>query len=471
MRNKTLSFLGAGIAVALLAASCEDETSQIGSTLDQGEVTILVDSTFTVKGHSVEFENFDPRNEISLLGRIAVPEYGDLSCTFMSQMLSASQLDVPDSIDVSRVDSMKLVLKVPRGQLVGDSLAPQQAKVYRLSKPLQADAAGKYDPADYYSADNLLGSRSFTLSALSQNDSLFTHSKYIDIPINISTDFARKIFTDYRTDPSAFQWPSTFAKYFPGIYVESSFGSGCLANVTKAQMVMYYYYLKTFTVPVDSVTTTTEVRHMKDSVTVFATAPEVISVNNISLTPSEAIKARIAAGEEIITTPAGYNLRLTFPLLDIIDRYETNINAMTVVDNLSFSIPASKIENDFEIGVPPNLLMVKTSKLQEFFDNNLAPDNLDAFTAAYNSNDGSYTFNSMRAYFNYAIQHPDEITEDYYDFTLVPVSLVTQEKYVSYNQKETVVIGANPYVARPTMARIHLDRAKIRFTYSRQEIY
>lgn len=472
MRNNLRSplFALAAAAVMMLPA-CEDETSKIGASLDENEVTILVDSTFNVTGKTVEYTDFDPRNSVSLLGRINVPEYGDLRCSFMAQMLSASQLNVPDSIDVERVDSMKLTLKVPRGSLTGDSLAPQQMRVYRLAKPIEANHDGKYNPAEYYNPADLLGSKSFTISALSQNDSLFNKAKYIDISIPLKKDFARQVFTDYRTNPSIFAWPSSFVKYFPGIFVESSFGAGCIANVSKAQATIYYYRLKEVSVKVDSVTYKTDVRHQKDSTTVFATAPEVISVNNIDLNIADNIRSRVAAGENILLTPAGYNIDMRFPLPEIIEKYTQGVNAMTVIDNLTFSIPASTIDNDFGITVPPNLLMVPTSKLNEFFAENKIPDGETSFWATYSSATGEYTFDSMRNYFRYAIEHPEEVTEDYYNFTLVPVDLEIQYKYVGYNQTEPIVVGCTPYVTHPTMARVHLDRAKVRFTYSRQEIY
>lgn len=469
MKNKTLAFFAMVAAlVSALFSSCEDDTSVIGPSIGGDEVAIYVDSLFTVTGESVYKPEFDPRATSSLLGRISVPEYGNLNCTFMSQMMSSSSLGIPDSLGVERVDSMKLILRVPRGALTGDSLAPQQLRVYQLTKPLKA-VDGKFDPKDYISEASQLGSRSFTLSALSMNDSLFTHSKNVDISIPMSKDFARKVFTDYRTDPTVFQWPSSFQEYFPGIYVEPSFGRGCIANISKAMVVMYYYYRKAYSVTKDDVTTT-EWRHVKDSVTVFSTAPEVVTVNNISLDIADAIQARVAAGEHIILSPSGYNVRINFPLKEIMARYHEKKGAMTVVDDLTFSLPASVIENDFGISVPPNLLMVRTKDMYDFFAKNKAPDGETSFWAAYDSNKGCYTFDSMRTYLNNALADEDGLEESDYEFTLIPVSLVTEQKYVSYNQTETVVTGCTPYVLRPAMAKIHLDRAKVKLSFSQQTI-
>lgn len=458
-------------AASILAVACNDDISQIGDEIAKNEVTIVVDSTFTVTGQSVKNDNYDPRTTTSLIGSISVPQYGDLSCSYMSQMLAAASMNIPDSITVDRVDSVKMILRMPRNAFTGDSLAPQQLSVYQLTKPLTVKADNNYDPKDYYTASSLLGRRSYTMTALGLNDSLFKKSLAVDVPVRLNDEFGRKIFEDYRNDPAIFQWPSTFSKYFAGIYVENSFGGGCMSNVGQAMVVLYYYRLQQYRHYTDSVNYEMRVRHVKDSTVVFSTAPEVLSVNNVKLNVAPSILEKIGAGQSILLSPAGYNVRIQFPLMDILDRYDMSQNAMTVVDNLTFSVPVSLIENEYGISIPPNLLMVKTDELESFFAENKAPDSKTSFWAGYDSKIGSYTFSSMRDYIKYALEHRDEMDESYCDFTLVPVSLVQQEKYVGYNQTENVVVGCTPYVLRPSMAILHLDNAKIKFTLTRQEIY
>ena len=123
-----------------------------------------------IKYNTIFDDAVDTRSTTNLLGRISVPEYGDLHCSFVSQLLSTARLDIPDSIPISQIDSMKLVLYVPRGELTGDSLAPQQLKAYRLTKTLPSDINNHFDPTGYYDPTSTLGSRSFTISALGMRD-------------------------------------------------------------------------------------------------------------------------------------------------------------------------------------------------------------------------------------------------------------------------------------------------------------
>ena len=208
--------LAAAVVSAGMFMSCDDDVSGIGGSLSQGEVTITVDSLVTeIPAASIRYESFDGRNTTKLLGRINVPEYGSLTCSFVSQMLSATKMNIPDSISVSDVDSMRLVLSVPRGALTGDSLAPQQLRVYRLSKELPADISTTFNPEGYYNPSEPMGSRSYTLSNIAKGDSALKRDSYVRIPVQMPMSFARELFEKYRADDPVFEWPATFNKYFP----------------------------------------------------------------------------------------------------------------------------------------------------------------------------------------------------------------------------------------------------------------
>ena len=114
--------------------ACQDDTSTIGGSLAAGEVTITVDSIETdLRGKAEWINDFDSRTTIKLLGNLTIPEYGNLNCSFVTQMMSATKMNIPDSIPESDVDSIRLVMSIPRGALTGDSLAPQQLRVFRIN--------------------------------------------------------------------------------------------------------------------------------------------------------------------------------------------------------------------------------------------------------------------------------------------------------------------------------------------------
>ena len=93
---KIRHLLSAAAVPALLLCACDDDVSQIGGSLSMGEVTILVDSLATdLESECVYYDSFDGRNSTKLLGRINVPQYGRLSCSFVSQMMSATRMTIP----------------------------------------------------------------------------------------------------------------------------------------------------------------------------------------------------------------------------------------------------------------------------------------------------------------------------------------------------------------------------------------
>lgn len=498
--------LAASTIVALPFVSCQNEVPTVGSNLAGGEVQIALDSLiwngeqqYIYRGEdstlitcpkiqfATEYEKaVDSRSTTNLLGRLSVPEYGDLRCSFVSQLMSVTNLNIPDTIGINQIDSMKLVLSVPRGQLTGDSLAPQQLRAYQLTKSLPSDINNTFDPTGYYNPDEPIGSKSYTLSALGMSDSIYSKLSYINIDIPMAKEMAVETVKAYRDNQlkHIFEWPQSFEQYFHGIYVEPSFGRGCVANISDVNFLIYYSYKTTETSTDDDGNTTAEVVTKAAATGVFETSPIVLNSNNISYTPSTYLQGLAAQNEPIITAPGGYRVRMTFPAKELIDIYRTSQSKLAVVSGLSFTIPAEEIANDYGLTPPPYLLLIKTSKIDEFFSKNSLPDNKESFYATYSATNKRYTFSSMRQYILDLIENG--ITEDDLDFTIIPVNLTLESNsssnssyynyyyYYGYNTSSSsttyTVTKCTPYIAAPAMCRLRLDKASTVFTYSTQQM-
>ncbi len=504
--RKMLKLLAApilGITAGALLASCEDKVSNVGSELANGEVQIALDSLvwdgteqYIHRGdqkilvacpkisYSTIFDDaVDTRSTTNLIGRISVPEYGDLNCSYVSQMMSTTRLDIPDSIPISKIDSMKLILTVPRGELTGDSLAPQQLRVFRLTKSLPADIDNRFDPTGYYDPQNPLGTRSFTLSALGMSDSLFEARRFVNIEIPLSREMAVETVNAYRDEKtkSIFEWPQTFEQYFHGIYVEPSFGRGCVANIQLTNFVIFYNYKKLETTTKNDTTTTTLTTKV-GAAGVFASSPIVLNSNNIKYTPSDNLRNLAVNNEAIITTPGGYRVQFQFPAKQLLDIYHQSQSKLAVVSDLSFTIPAEEIKNDYGLTLPPYLIMVRTSKLKEFLASNSLPDYKDSFYAEYKKENNGYEFSSMRNYILGLIQNG--VKEEDIDFTIIPANLEFEEEqqnnyynpysYWGYPSSSSSTkkypIKCTPYITTPTMCKLQMDKARTIFTYSLQQM-
>ncbi len=405
-------------AAALLFAgshiACEGDVSPIGGSIASGEVNISIDSLkYDLQASPIDNRTFDARSGNILLGKINVPEYGRLDCSFVTRLLSVSQL--PDSITETRekldkflqkLDSCSVQLYMARGNFVGDSLAPQQMKLYKLTKQLPNNITNEFDPEGYYNPSSPLGRKNYTLANAGTNDA--SYLKYGDFMVNIPIDkqFAVDIFEKYMEDPGIFNWPSQFATFIPGFYVESSFGNGCMASFSQLAVTAFFYDLVRQVKKDENGNTIKdsegnyeyETVHQKDSIVLCTTAPEVLSSNRIDYQPSQSILARINGGESIITTPGGFTTKFTFPAREIIDKYHAANTNLSIVSGLSMTIPADTVKNNFGIYGAPYMLLIKTSEVEKFFATNSLSDTLSSFCAPYSSTIRGYRFSSMRSY-------------------------------------------------------------------------
>ena len=200
-------------------------------------------------------------------------------------------------------------------------------------------------------------------------------------------------------------------------------------------------------------------------------APEVLSSSNILYTPSPSMEA-LAATSPVISAPAGYNCQLTFPTHTVVSEYFNNDASLALLNNLSLSIPAEAIENDYGITPPPYVVMVRTSELEKFFAEDKLPDDVNSFWASYSSATGSYNFSTLRGFLlpilekgkELALQEPDT------EFTIVP-ALIEQESYTdAYSNVQTVLVRCVPYISRPVMGLLKPEDASIVLTFSYQKM-
>lgn len=459
--SKIHCLLATAAVMAAVALTACNEDSNIGSSIMEEDVTIVVDSTFSVTGQSVYTPKFDSRTLSQLAGSISAREYGDLACSYVTQFMPALQLGIPDSIPTDQITDLRLRLHAKKGTLTGDSLLPQRISVYRLTKQITSELADNaFDPESdgYCGPSDLLGTKSFTMASALKGSEMI-------IDVKMPPALAYELINKYRTDPAVFEWPQTFAKMFPGIFVKSTFGQGCIVNVGATEMTAFWKRKVKVTV-IENGTGVTKDSLVTDSCTFLASGPEVLSFNNIKMRPARSIQDAIERGECVMMSPAGYNVEIKFPAQQILDRYWCSDFNLAVINDLRFSIPVTEIKNDYGLLPSPQILMVLTKDLKDFFAGNKVPDAITSFYATYNSETKSYTFNSMRNYVIKLMKEGNTVKEEDMMFTLLPVVISTDnDAYTG----EIVPNTCTPYTARPTMSILDLSRAKIRFEYSIQK--
>lgn len=445
------------IPAALIALSSCESDSEMGNSLINDKVEIIMDSSFTVTGKTVDINKVVSRTATQLLGAINAKQFGALKSDFVAEFMPPQTIDV-NGVSVETIDSIKLVMKIPKGSFVGDSLIPMGLKVFKLSKQLPSPIYSDFDPSGYYSPSDLIASKVYTASAVSNSDTIAKQA-YRTIDVMLPLSLGKQLYQKYIDEPSIFADPTQFAKFFPGFYVANSYGEGRISKISETK-IQFFYHKNTKIKEKDTTIYT--------SANYFAVTPEVISNNNMRLSLDNNISELEKAGKSLIVAPIGKEVEITFPTKDILAKFNEKHNTLRVVNSLFFEVPAQAISNHYKIAPPAYLLLVLKSKKEEFFSSRSINDDKTSFYAAYNASTHSYTFSNMREYIINMIDK-DEITDEDIDFVICPVSVTTETINSSSTSTGTTYTTAIcPYVEKPAMAILNLNKAKVRFTFTRQ---
>ena len=161
-------FFGSLLLCSLVAC---DESVNIGNSIIQDEIEIIIDSSFTVTGQPVTNSKVLSRSSAQLLGIIDAEGYGALHSDIVAQFMPAGRIDTTN-VKAENIDSMKLKLYIPLNGFTGDSITPMGLKIYRLNKQLPTPIYSDFNPTDYYSAEDLIATKIYAPNAIGQSDSI-----------------------------------------------------------------------------------------------------------------------------------------------------------------------------------------------------------------------------------------------------------------------------------------------------------
>lgn len=455
--KKTIYSLVFGLAASLGFYSCQE--GSVGTSISQNGVTIVMDSTFTVTGSSLYTPKIQSRTTTQLLGLIKAPNYGVLRSDYVTQFMPSLTLDTL-GVKEELIDSVKLFMRIPMGGYVGDSLAPMRVNVYALHKQLTSPIYSDFDPKEYYSEENLMGSAPYVASAIGLSDSL-DNLRYREVSVKMPIEWGRKFFREFKNNPQTFSTPQEFAKFFPGVYVTTSYGNGRIMNIDNTTMSFFYRKV----LPLDDKKDTT----LFAKTDYLAATPEIISNNNINLSISNDITELINSGNSVIQAPAGYDVKLRFPVQEIIDRFRTSVGThLGIINNVYMEIPAVELGKEFGITPPPYLLLLKETEKDKFFATNSITNDISSFYAKYDAQKKAYIFSNMRDYILDIIRNQEGVAkEEDKNLLLTPVSISTE---TSSTTGEIKITNISPYIQTPAVAKLDLENAKIKLVFNMQKV-
>ncbi|MDR1436549.1 MAG: DUF4270 domain-containing protein [Candidatus Symbiothrix sp.] len=427
-------------------AACEDNVIDpvgMGIQPEQDIISVYdtvinINSARTVKVDSVYNKSMN-----GLLGNFYDSDYGDTQAGYLCQYYPS--LGFADTVslnaDGSLIDSVRLAIYYT--SYFGDSLAPMEVSVYPVTKPLDENYYTNIRPEDY--CDNkkqLWGKKAYTAVDLSVSDSirkLDTYYKNVSIPLSVS--WGEALYREYVKRKASAASTANFAevfgsldefvRFFPGTYLESSFGTGNLLLVDISEIYLYY---KRITKKVDST---------EDSIytsrAILTVTKEVVQLNSFKNSHSE--KLLDPDPEKMyLKTPAGVFSKIEIPVPEIVkgvgkkkfSSVNLKISAYPQPEKTyALPLPGTGV---FSTSYSSKLLLIEPDSVNAFFEGKKRADSQTTFTTTYDSSTLSYNFNNIANLIQNAIEKaPDQVLE----LLLIPVQVeyITQSNgYSSYTQ-------------------------------------
>ncbi len=382
------------LAVMTLAA-CDDNTSSMGIYPITDAVTNST-SIFQLTTRSVKMDSVVASSTISYLGDITDPETGtDIKADFAAQFYTFENYTFPDKSlmmgNVDGVDTKGVVqcdsveVRLYFDDYYGDDNNPMKVDVYELDKDNVLSEDSTYysdvDLSQYIAANaKPLASRVFTpmdynLGEADLSSSSHSHNVHLMLP----PEFGQRIMEKYYEDPTNFQDSYHFIRnVFPGLYFTTSNGRGTMLSVYVGTCNVYFHFGE-----IESDTTYVGLAR-------FAATPEVIQSTHFENGDMNTLLEDNSC--TYLKTPAGICTEMTLPVDEIFGgEHLTDSVSMASVTVTRYN----KEQDDYQLGTPTELLMVRKQDYNAFFRENKVSDDRTSYTTDFSSTYNTYTFSNI----------------------------------------------------------------------------
>ena len=252
----------------------------------------------------------------------------------------------------------------------GDSLTASRLSVYELvdaEKELNENNAYYTDinPEEFYTPQNLLGTKAYTAVDLSVKDSIRNLSTYVpSVHVSFKDDAAIRIGREiiqhaYKAGTNFDN--KAFREAFKGIYVKSDYGDGTILYINQIQMnVVYKSYaidtIKGTILPKTVVKDGESPDSTYYGYRMFTSTREVIQANQLK-NDNTAIQDCIKKdGWTYLKSPAGIFTQITLPINKIADQLQGD-----TLNAVKLGIPIYNETNDrkFGMSIPKSVLLIR----------------------------------------------------------------------------------------------------------------
>ncbi|SEF74857.1 MULTISPECIES: DUF4270 domain-containing protein [Parabacteroides] len=430
-----LLILGLCLGASCLSG-CNDDLSLVGSTIQpEGDRPIVYNDTFHIKASTIQMDSIYAKTEYGLLGDIYDPLYGNLKSDYICQFYCPEDYQFKHKPLDGKIDSVDFKIKYSASSWIGDSLAPMRAEIFQVTSPLTNNYYTNIDPKDYCNMQISLGAQTYTAFDPSITDSLRKNGLDVDgtyaypnVTIRMPKELGQKFYDETINNPGTFKNQDSFNKFFPGLYVTNTYGTGNILFVDRSSFTIYYKYTVTGSAGQDSIVKGYER---------FNVTKEVIQLNRFKNTDmTELLKPNDKY--TYIKSPAGVCTQIVLPAKDIISVVQGRI-----LTNLPLTMKAMPQPNwQYALTPPPYLLLLPQDSVKGFFEKNQIENNKTSFlSGTYDASTRSYTFGNISNILQYQIDNAPEK-----DLVMVAIPVNREVSQATYYQ-DAYTISLSNYLA------------------------
>lgn len=388
-------FQALSILLTIAFAACDDNTGTLGIHSEEDGITNSTE-VFNVTTRSIAMDSVVANSTKCYLGRIYDPETDtEVNASFAAQFHTTEDYQFPPrDVMVGDVDNVETrgVLQCDSCEVhlyfesyLGDDSNPMKLEVYELSdKEFLSEDSVYYTDIDlskYLKADaEPIAERIFTPKDYNQASTTLSGSSYNpNVKITLPNSLGQRILEKYYEKPSNFADSYHFIRnVFPGLYFRTSNGEGTMLTVYVGTLNIFYRYA-------DEVEDT-----VYNAVTRFASTPEVIQSTHFDNSGLTTLLNDNSC--TYLKTPAGICTEMTLPIEDLfMGKHATDSISLARIVLTRYN----KTQNEYQLGTPSELLMVRKAELRDFFASNHVANGRTSYTTSFKSSDNTYTFDNI----------------------------------------------------------------------------
>lgn len=449
MRLKLLAAIG----LAATLYSCDDTTTGIGDFVaDTDEITASA-QTFEATTKTLKYTDLNPngvfsRTSNAYLGKFTDPDFGTYTTDFITQINCTEDFEFPETMQ----DIVSTTLELSYSSFFGDSLAPMRVRVDMLNREIDDDGEDSglyytsYNPEDFYNKnEEALAEQDYAVRDNSwtkeEIDSIKKANGYYP-PLVIDLDKARKakgeetfsafLKRKYNEDKKNFKDSYSFIhNVLPGFYVHNTSGEGSILYIGAIWLRMKVSYLiESSSGKVDSLVYTS---------IPFAATNEVYMSTRLSNSGDNLEKLAAETHNTYLKTPAGLCTEVKLPLKEMYEALGNDtLNSVSMSFTKYKNISENSANNPYKMGTPKNLLLIRKSEVNDFFEQKQNYDSKTSFLGTYSSTTNSYSFSQVNRLISQIFsdmrtkEEPAEGWDEYNTLVLIPVKTETD------SQKNTI---------------------------------